>query len=108
MIISVNKNNFQTEVLNSARPVLVNFWHYGNSQCRDMKRLFYKLAETLDSNYVVAEVDWQREKELASRYRVFGIPALLIFEQGSLIGRYSGIIRYSELLESLDVQEVVN
>ena len=108
MIISVNRSNFQGEVLNSKIPVLVNFWHYGNSQCRHMKELFKNLDGVLHEKYLVAEVDWHREKDLANRYHVFGIPALLIFYKGQVIGRYSGIVSNSELLESLNEQIFVN
>jgi thioredoxin-like negative regulator of GroEL len=73
-----------------------------------MKELFQNLDDVLKEKYLIAEVDWHREKELANRYHVFGIPALLIFYNGQIIGRYSGIVSNSELLESLNEQTFAN
>jgi hypothetical protein len=70
-----------------------------------MKRLFQNLDELLGDKYVITEVDWHMENELAEKYHVFGIPTLLVIRGGEITARYSGIVTSSELLESLNTFE---
>lgn len=104
MLQSVNCNNFEKEVLESNRPVLVNFWIDGNEECHSMRKLMRELDQQLENNYKIVEINWELEAELAQKYRVFGTPSLLIFSNGKLINRYSGTLNVNEFLKDANVK----
>lgn len=99
MLQSVNRYNFEKEVLKSSRVVLVNFWLDGNDECRSMRKLMKELDLQLQDRGKIVEVNWELESELAQRYQVFGTPSLLIFSNGKLINRYSGTLNVDEFLK---------
>lgn len=96
MLESVNRYDFEKKVLKSRRPVLVNFWVDGNEGCQKMRKLMRNLDEHSESNLRIVEINWEMERELAQRYRVFGTPCLLIFNEGKLLDRYSGTLNLEE------------
>lgn len=101
MLQTVNRYNFEKEVLESNRPVLVNFWINGNEDCRCMRKLMRELDQQLENNYYkIVEINWGVESELAHKYGVFGTPSLLIFSKGKLINRYSGTFNVNEFLQN--------
>ncbi|MFQ5709197.1 MAG: thioredoxin family protein [bacterium] len=101
MILSVNRYNFRKEVLNSKQLILVNFWTARSEECKRMRLMMRELDARKMKGCKIVEVDWEKEKELAEGYGVFGVPTLLVFDEGKLIGRYSGILRGDEFLQGL-------
>lgn len=97
MLQSVNYDNFRKEVLESSQVVFVNFWISRSEVCRAMRVFMKELDNQIDDNWKLVEIDWESEKELAEEYQVFGVPSLLIFHQGRLIGRYSGMLDVEEI-----------
>ncbi|MFQ5638608.1 MAG: thioredoxin family protein [bacterium] len=101
MLQSVNRDNFQKEVLESSQLVFVNFWINWSEVCRAMRLLMKELDNQLNENRKLVEIDWESEKELAQKYEVYGVPSLLIFHQGQLVGRYSGMLDVEEFLDRM-------
>lgn len=92
MILLVNSHNFQKEVLDCPYLVMVNFWVNWSNECKRMRSLIKELEQQLDEHYKIVEVNWEIEKQLADKYQVYGVPSLLVFEKGKLVGRYSGTL----------------
>lgn len=101
MLLSVNGYTFQKEVLNSGCLVFVNFWISRSEQCNRMRWTMKELDADMENGCRIVEVDWEGERELAEKYSVVGVPTLLIFKEGELIGRYSGILNGDEVLQVL-------
>jgi len=97
-IVDINKSNFETEVLKSEVPVLVDFNADWCGPCRMLKPILEELA--LESNYKIASVNVDNEQALASKYGIFSIPCLIAFKDGKEVQRSVGL-RPKEDIESM-------
>ena len=79
--------NWKKEVLQSTEPVLVDFWASWCSPCRAMN----PTIETLAKDFKVCKVNVDTNQELAARYSISSIPALLIFKDGQVAARHVGV-----------------
>ena len=81
---------FDTDVLHSGLPVLVDFYADWCGPCRAMSPIVEQLATELDGKVVVGKLDVDVNQELAIRYGVMGIPTLGLFRDGELVDRMIG------------------
>ena len=88
--VILNENNFEEEVLNSDKPVLVDFWATLCGPCRSIAPLISQLAEKYDGKIKVCKADVDENAELASSYGVSSIPTLLIFKNGEVAAQRIG------------------
>ena len=98
--ISVNKNNFNQEVLNSDKPVLMDFWAPWCGPCRMVVPLVEEIAKER-SDIKVVKINVDEEQELAMQFGVMSIPTLLVFEQGKLVRQAVGARPKAGVLELL-------
>lgn len=88
-IIDVNKQNFKKEVLESDKPVLVDFWGKGCGPCDRLDPILKDAAEDRP-NVKFVKINVQENPELAAEYHVRGVPNLLFFKEGEIVGSTSG------------------
>ena len=81
--ININKNNLQNEVVNSDKPVLLDFWAPWCGLCRMVVLIVEEIAKER-SDIKVGKVNVDEQNELAMEYRVASIPTLLLFKDGKL------------------------
>ena len=93
--------NFEAEVL--ARPGLtvVDFWNEGCVPCKQLERMLVDLAPELPSTVRIGKVDAASNPNLAARYEVRGVPALLLFKDGTLVERRDGVDRRQVLKKAI-------
>ena len=95
--VNINKENFQNEVLNSDKPVLLDFWASWCGPCRMVLPMVEQLAEERE-DVKVGKINVDEQPELASRFRVYTIPALFVFKNGQVIEQAIGVHSKEHLL----------
>ena len=82
--IVLTKENFEAEVLQSDKPVLVDFWAAWCGPCRMLAPVVAQIAAEYDGKVKVGKVNVDEQPELASAFQVASIPTVLIFKDGKL------------------------
>ena len=95
--LRITTENFEAEVLNSALPVLVDFYADWCGPCKMLAPLLSELAEEYEGVVRVGKLNVDEEPELAVRYRVSSIPTLLLFQDGAVVAKSVGYSPKEEL-----------
>jgi thioredoxin 2 len=97
-IANLTDANFESEVLNSAQPVLVDFWAPWCGPCRTMAPHYEEAARRLQHQARFAKVNSDEEPQLSSRFGIRGIPTLIAFRNGREVARQTGGLDLNGLL----------
>lgn len=99
--MNINKNNFHEEVMNSDKPVLVDFWAPWCGPCRMVVPIVDEIAAE-HPEYKVVKVNVDEESDLASRFRVVSIPTLIVMKDGQIVEQSVGARPKNQILAMLD------
>lgn len=100
-VISVNKNNFSQVVLESDKPVLVDFFATWCGPCRMVGPIIDEIAEDRE-DICVCKINVDDEQELAAKYGVMSIPTLMVFKNGEQTNQAMGAMPKAKILSLLD------
>jgi len=98
--ININKNNFENEVLNSDKKVLLDFWAPWCSPCRMVVPIVEEIADER-ADIKVGKVNVDEEIELASRFGIMSIPTLVVMENGKIVNQAMGARPKEAILDML-------
>nr|WP_296041509.1 thioredoxin [uncultured Blautia sp.] len=95
----ITSENFETEVLKSEKPILIDFWATWCGPCMRQGPIVEELAQ---EGYSVGKVDVDQEPGLAQQFKVMSIPTLLIFKDGKEVQRFIGLTPKDTLRKLLE------
>ena len=99
-VIHVTKENFQQEVLQSDKPVILDFWASWCGPCRMVGPILDEIAEERE-DVKVCKVNVDEEPELANQFSIMSIPTLMVFKNGEKTNQALGAMPKHQILELL-------
>jgi thioredoxin 1 len=99
--VEVTDSNFQNEVLNSDKPVLVDFWAEWCGPCKMIAPMVEELANEYDGKLKVGKVDVDSNQQTSMQYGIRSIPTLLIFKGGKVVDQLIGAVPKKMLAEKV-------
>ena len=97
--IHINKNNFQSEVINSDKPVLLDFWAPWCGPCRMLAPILEEAEKELEGKVTVCKLDVDACPIAASKFSVMTIPTLVLFKDGKEVSREIGLMPKQKIIE---------
>ncbi len=101
-VVELSDTNFETEVLQSGVPVLVDFWAPWCGPCRSIAPLVEQLADEYRGAVKIAKINIDDSPNAAMKYGVQSIPTLMVFKSGDVVERFVGVQPKNRLQAALD------
>ena len=95
--LTVTKSNFQTEVLQSKVPILIDFWAQWCAPCRAVAPVLDELAAKFQGKFTVGKVNVDEHPELAAQFGILNIPTMIFLKNGQEVDRVVGLQPKSQL-----------
>ena len=96
--VSVTDNNFETEVLKSSKPIVVDFWAEWCGPCKQIGPTLEEISEEMKDYVIIAKHNIDNEPNTPTKYGVRGIPTMLLFKDGELKATKVGATPKSDII----------
>ena len=94
---AITDSAFENDVINSSKPVLVDFWAEWCGPCRALAPVFQEVAQSHHDKVTFAKINIDENQQTPSKYGVMSIPTLILFKDGQAIATRMGLLSKSEL-----------
>ena len=101
-VVEFTDSNFESEVLQSDKPVLVDFWAEWCMPCRMLAPTIDKIAESYSEKVKVGKLDTDSNREIAIKYQISAIPTVILFKNGQVAQKFVGLRGEKDFKEALD------
>jgi len=101
-IVHINEENFESEVVQSETPVLLDFWAEWCGPCKMIAPILDQIAEEYKGRVQVAKLDVEQNQAIAMKFNVRSIPTLMLFKNGVVEAQHVGMLSKEQLDGLLD------
>jgi thioredoxin 1 len=101
-VVEFTDENFETEVLKSSQPVLVDFWAEWCMPCRMLAPTIEKIANDYAGKVKVGKLDTDANRDVAAKYSISAIPTVILFRDGQVSQKFVGLRKEQEFKAALD------
>ena len=91
-----------TEILNGDTPVLIDFFAEWCGPCKMMTPVLKDLKDDLGDEVIILKIDVDKNNAIAAKYQIKGVPTFMIFKQGKMLWRQSGMLQKHDLIELIN------
>lgn len=99
--VTITDQNFETEVLKSSQPVLIDFWAVWCGPCRAIAPVVEQLAGEYEGKVKIGKLDVDENPETAVKYGVRSIPTLLLFKNGQVVDTIIGAVQKNVIVQKI-------
>ncbi len=100
--LDITDATFESEVLSSSTPVVVDFWAPWCGPCRKLGPVLDEVAEELKGKIKVVKLNTDENLKTAKEYSIIGLPSLLVFKNGQAVERLVGLLPKSSILSNIE------
>ena len=101
-VVAVTEQTFKSTVIDSDKPVIVDFWAEWCGPCKKLSPIIEEIAGEYGDKAVVASVDVDAERTLGAMFQIMSIPSVLIFKNGAKVEEFVGLRPKNEIVEKLE------
>lgn len=101
-VVNANENNFQEEVLDATKPVLVDFWAPWCGYCTRLAPVMDELAQELSGQIKVTKINVDESRSLAQKYGIMSLPTMAIFKDGELVEKLTGYMPKASIAAKME------
>ena len=101
--VEITDSNFE-KIINSDKPVLVDFWAEWCGPCKMIGPLVEELASEFEGKAIIGKVDVDTNPEVSAKFGIRSIPTLLVFKNGEIVDKQVGAVPKSVLTEKIETQ----
>lgn len=101
-IVTLTMDNFEQEVVQSGKPVLVDFWASWCGPCRAVAPIMEELAGEFDGKAKIGKVNVDEQGDLAAKFRIMSIPTLMLYKDGQMVEKVIGARSKDDFVQLLN------
>jgi len=95
------------ELINGNKPVLIDFFATWCGPCKALAPILVDVKEELEDTISIIKVDVDKNQEIAAHFQVKGVPTLLLFQNGKMLWRQSGVVSKNEIISVVKQKTIV-